>query len=556
MWSTEVTNECIYITPSPYMSEREWCILGICGDLFEYYLHRRCWLLNNEQGQEIIANDRETFFRELTLDLSENQTLGWMMDTYDHLKHLYPAHMNYEPVWPDDHASKLVKDVVQNEYENLIEERETFQTELDDLKLIAYHNALKGEASRLKCDISDVRSICPILPLAQEENCESKLISLPHHIFSNVMNRLDTIDIFRLTLASKKLRNIVRSNSKGFKRAEHSFLTHLITFKDWMDHGVNKSCLKLIEEWRSYSWNVVKWYCTITKDLETLILDHKVIFHELVQLLQSCPKLRNLILGHTTMSKDLEDAPFTQDLHFPNLEVFFFEDTMYDPSSAMISNIFKASHGVTAFRGSLDNENIQNIRNYRPINHVFRNMIALDLNDFTIDVLETLSLVDDLQLKYLRLGEIFFDSINWNQGNERARTLFENLLPKLKNLEILIGIEKVGMTNDTLELIIRLKLNLYSAIIYEPFLYGRQMNARDRFEPTTLIAFKEMLCSKRPDVNLDKFFFYVQHRDTEEVNFLNDDIGFKNIRSRAEIDEHREVELSNPTIRRYLGIEF
>eukprot|EP00210_Caulerpa_lentillifera_P008591 g8195.t1 len=238
------------------------------------------------------------------------------------------------------------------------------------------------------------------------------------------------------------------------------------------------------------------------------------------------------------------------------MEVLFFKERMNDLSSVMISNIFKASHGITAFKGSLENENIQNIRNYRPINHVFRNMIALDLDGFTIDVLEALSTVDNLQLKYLRLGGIISKGINGDQVSERARSLFENLLPKLANLEILISMERVGMTNNTLELIIKLRLNLHSAILNEPYPYNQPINARDRFKPTTLVAFKDMLCSKRLDVNLDKFFFYVWHGPPGEVNFQHDDIGFTNIQCVTQRTDHREVELNSPTIRRYLGIDF
>jgi len=49
------------------------------------------------------------------------------------------------------------------------------------------------------------------------------------------MNRLDTLDVFRITLVCKQWKNVVHNNPRDLQRAEHAKTTHLITFTEWMD---------------------------------------------------------------------------------------------------------------------------------------------------------------------------------------------------------------------------------------------------------------------------------------------------------------------------------
>jgi len=77
--------------------------------------------------------------------------------------------------------------------------------------------------------------LCPVLPFNSNGHEESKLTDLPTTIFLKIMNRLETLDIFRVTLVCKKWKNEIYHNSRDIKRAEHAMTTHLITFTDWMD---------------------------------------------------------------------------------------------------------------------------------------------------------------------------------------------------------------------------------------------------------------------------------------------------------------------------------
>jgi len=59
--------------------------------------------------------------------------------------------------------------------------------------------------------------------------------SLPDDVVTNIMARLETIEVFQLTQVSKKLREIVCRNAHVLTRAEHALTTHLLAFTNWMD---------------------------------------------------------------------------------------------------------------------------------------------------------------------------------------------------------------------------------------------------------------------------------------------------------------------------------
>jgi len=58
---------------------------------------------------------------------------------------------------------------------------------------------------------------------------------MPDAIFLDIMNRLDTWDVFKVTLVCKRWKNVVYDNPKDLKRFEHAKTTHLIIFTEWMD---------------------------------------------------------------------------------------------------------------------------------------------------------------------------------------------------------------------------------------------------------------------------------------------------------------------------------
>lgn len=84
--------------------------------------------------------------------------------------------------------------------------------------------------------------LCLVLPLAFDGNEESKLADLPDGLFLKIVDRLDTLDVFRVTLVCKKWKNVIYNNPRNLRRAEHAKTTHLITFRDWVDP--ESMCLK------------------------------------------------------------------------------------------------------------------------------------------------------------------------------------------------------------------------------------------------------------------------------------------------------------------------
>lgn len=57
---------------------------------------------------------------------------------------------------------------------------------------------------------------------------------------------------------------------------------------------------KFMCQYQKFNLSLTRWYCGISENLETLILDHPVHHIYLTNLIQSCPKLKNLQIAHYT----------------------------------------------------------------------------------------------------------------------------------------------------------------------------------------------------------------------------------------------------------------
>eukprot|EP00210_Caulerpa_lentillifera_P007628 g7285.t1 len=360
--------------------------------------------------------------------------------------------------FPYELKTEYVRYLLKNAFENISEEkRRTLEKEFNDLKLLAYQAALKGEALRLNCKVSEVRpTLYPVLPLTPEDNKESALLSLPYDIFIKIMNRLDTIDTFRLTLVCKKWRSAVYDN---FDNSD-----------------------------------------------ETVKL--------------------------------------------PNLEVCCYSFRSDHHSLRIQDDILVSSNCLRAFRGCLYSNEIKFIDKHQPLENIFGNLIALDLIHFTTEVLEALIKVDTLQLKYLRLEECI---VQYSRHMRRkARSTFDQLLPKLKQLEIFIGIEDLGVTNTTINLIADLCVDLHIAVLYEPKSLSSSSDDGDSlieeeilFDSETLSALSAMVSRRNPDLDLSKIHIVLDCDEAGMKNYCDADLGFSLLIYHLESYHQVKAALSN-----------
>lgn len=200
----------------------------------------------------------------------------------------------------------------------------------------------------------------------------------------------------------------------------------------------------------------------------------------------------------------------------------------------------------------------------RPLSTVFNRLIVLDLELFTAAAIEILANIDNLQLKYLKLGvhECSFD-MDGGYNEERTRDALHQLLLKVDNLEMLRTSTYVGITNDTIILLTDLELNLSFAVFYHAYCPPENEDEEwessvelDPIQPDVLLDFRDMLLSKNLSIDLSKIQFVLQEGETlETLEAL--DTGFTFLRMcEDDFEGCSSPELHDPEIKRYLGIDF
>jgi len=234
------------------------------------------------------------------------------------------------------------------------------------------------------------------------------------------------------------------------------------------------------------------------------------------------------------------------------------------PCRQLQSDILVSSSSLRVFKGALDSEDLYAIDSRKPINNIFSKLTALDLDNFKASGIEVLAQLDNLQLKYLRLGYLFYDSEkDWINEKERSRNALHQLLPKLDRLKILITSLNVGITNDTFQLLIDLELSLSVAVLYDPYvsasIVGEMRNPAiviDPLQPDLLIAFQEMLLSRNPDIDLSRIHFLSV--DLETLTHLGAiGTGFTFMDSfEYSFGERSKIDLNGTQIKHSLGIDF
>jgi len=251
------------------------------------------------------------------------------------------------------------------------------------------------------------------------------------------------------------------------------------------------------------------------------------------------------------------------------LEVFMASHPDYFHGSVQTSrelhrDILASSPSLRIYKGPLDSADFFAIDGRIPVTDVFSKLVVLDLENFTSAAIEILAHIDGLQLKYLRLGSHDHNSeLDGVADEDRSRKALHQLLPKLKNLEMLRTSYHIGVTNDTIRLLIDLELNISWTVLYHsnlPTQYDDEDNiistGKDPLQPEVLTAFRNMLLSKNPDIDLSEIRLVLREGKTlEALKAMN--TGFTILETNAYGYPPIPVdELYDPKIRRRLRIDF
>lgn len=251
-------------------------------------------------------------------------------------------------------------------------------------------------------------------------------------------------------------------------------------------------------------------------------------------------------------------GPCCAEIRAPNLEFFYSNQSYGNHTSAINTEILISFESLLYFGAQFEFSQIPDLDTRIRMHRAFENLIALDLVRYNVNVLEILANIDDLKLKYFRVGERqFLDNAHKDLLEEaRSMDLLDKIVGKLKKLEILIARAQPGIRNDTIKVLTQAKSSLQVGSFHE---YDKMYEIRSmtiEWDPDVLVKFGEMLLSKDPQLDLTQFCFVVMNEDRlQELKELN--IGFmfwcpKNWWRSLDYD----IGLNDPGIKRRLGINF
>eukprot|EP00210_Caulerpa_lentillifera_P007980 g7619.t1 len=571
---------------SPFSKEELWPRENIFGTLFQYYSHAvnskdldafRC----RKDLIKRIKSDAE-FFKFLKLVQERHP------EKKEYLKSLINKNELFDSSWIRSEYCKYCKQIA---FEKLTEEkRSALSKRLSDKKNQLYQEALKGEACRLNCNTSDLQRTCPVLALESGDRDKFKLVDLPHDVFLNIMRRLDTLDIFRMSLVSRQWKELVYKSAHVLKRVEHAFSTHLITFSGWID-GTRVGTAKDFEsEYRVFSLGLMQWCLGISSCLETLILNHSVSHQSVRSIIQLCPKLKNLQIGFNLDNDSYERDPpdkYIPSVVLPNLECFisagvFGWHVRDEPVPRINSDVLLSSNSLKVFAGSLDHEDVSLIDARCLSNNPYSQLIALELTWFGPCLLESLSNVESFQLKYFGLAIPFDnDGIEFKPGLSTIpvmRTYLSKILSKLTQLKVFVFAlsHDWELQNCTIPILtkmnVKVEYTLIGGIRYTPEVGvgpGDDHNSTEEKEgegplnPRTLSKFRDMLLArKNPELDLSNFHFSLEDGEQERREALLEN--FKDTFPEFTVIDHSgtcsdiicKSKLNHPAMKRRLGIDF
>lgn len=223
--------------------------------------------------------------------------------------------------------------------------------------------------------------------------------------------------------------------------------------------------------------------------------------------------------------------------------------------SKLVVDVFTTSQYLRVFKGRLMIGDLFNIEARNLNQDPFSNLVALQLVSFTTGVLGKLAKLDQLNLRYLCLGDRFSlikTNVFPEQLKEKERDAFHLLLSRLDHLEVLALLVDFGQGENTIKLITEWKLNLKRAMLWFPI--ESQENIDDL---STLTSFQEMLIEKDPSIDLSAFEFIVANKESRTfLQEANTCFAIHNKRSDFHSSFYDKFDLSNPVVRRKLMIDF
>eukprot|EP00210_Caulerpa_lentillifera_P007985 g7624.t1 len=452
-------------------------------------------------------------------------------------------------------------------FENLTEEqRRALAKELSDQRSKLHINALEREAMRLNCDISDVQRTCSVHALEPGSGAEFRLADLPNDVFLKIMHRLNTVDIFRMTLVCRKWKQLVYNNSDALKRAEHALSTHVITFPGWTEGTRFGTVEDLESEYQAFSFGLIQWCSGISSCLETLILDHPVSHQSVRFIIRLCPKLKNLQIGYN-LNDIYERSPPNNSfpiVKLPKLECFISSSVdawhvgqQFYPKLSI--DVLRSSTSLKVFGGSLECQDFLMINNQCLLKNAFSQLIALELLRFEPYLLGSLSTIEGfLQLKYLGLHSFRIDYGKFKYGSSSLENM-KHFLSKLTKLKVLVldAPNDPEMLDCVIPLLTKMRLNLdYLLLNSINYRLGENFTDEGSLNQTALLEFRTMLISNRQGLDLSEFYFWLVNANGAEnfqavfpeCTILNANRNCSGI--------HYESQLNHPAMKRRLGIEF
>lgn len=247
------------------------------------------------------------------------------------------------------------------------------------------------------------------------------------------------------------------------------------------------------------------------------------------------------------------DETLSTEVHLPKLEFYCVNLISYDGTSSLSTNVLCTCDSLRYFGGSLEIYQTLEANTRIRLQHAFGNLVALDLTYYTVELLDILADLDDLQLRYFRLGWQDYRDISTEFRGEHARDILEKIVGKLKMLEIFIAINEQGIGNNTIKQFTKMKLNL-KLVSFRECANIDDLPERDGWEVDDLVKFSQMLLSNDPELDLSQFCFLVKEesvpQDLKEMN-----IGFTFI-VQGDGPNWYDFTLNDIRIKRRLGINF
>eukprot|EP00210_Caulerpa_lentillifera_P008082 g7717.t1 len=470
------------------------------------------------------------------------------------------------------HSGLFRRDTTKEEIENNLvtkayhelsnSEIEAMKAEFYSTRQNLYQRILAVEAECLNCDISEVRPTVPVHPLNYNE-AESKLCQLPDDVFLNILARLESIEVYRTTLVCKKWRQFVCRYSSAFKRIEYAPTTHLITFTEWMNpsselFSCEISIRDCLARFNPVGWALMKRCCETFPNLETCVLKGLYpLLGDVEFILKKCRNIKNL---QFTMKSSITKI----DLRFLNLEMLIVDQSIDCSNSSLVRRAFTNSNGLRGFRGELTSRLIMHIEARKPM--AFSNLIALELVIVPSEVLETLSNIDQLKLRYLKLGDtsdMQRHSISSSHFEHSEIDDFYNLLSRLGQLEVLISMVPKRLNYKTIQVLTMLRLGLKQTVICLDCQNSHNQEYNEiegiisQIDPqATIASFAKMLVKQDSSVDLSAFELIVDDEESRSVlQGANTGLSIYNRHDDRSL-YYDTLSLSHPVMRRQLGIDF